>query len=36
MDDVFHDRGNADDVARKNRVYADVVGNKSETETKLY
>lgn len=33
MDEVFHDRVNANDVARKNRVYAEVVDNKCEAET---
>ncbi|KFY31313.1 hypothetical protein V493_01217 [Pseudogymnoascus sp. VKM F-4281 (FW-2241)] len=33
MDDVFHDRVNADDVARKKRVHAEVVDNKCEAET---
>ncbi len=33
MDEVFNDRVNADDVARKNRVHAEVVDNKCEAET---
>lgn len=32
MDEVFQDRVNADDVARKNRVHAEVVDNKCEAK----